>query len=492
MYSNLSARLVAPLGTSLRLKGHGGYIGQIWTGPVRWTIGGCSNKRITFFDSAYVNYDYFVNLVADSDLRLYLLADPVEDDPSYKWDEYDKWYKECLAAKLMFPMVNTYEIMPWPDRIFMPGHSIGGGTPGPGRYRTMLMSAITALQDVPVGTRSDLEGGSKGIGMLVGDSAMWQKSKGPVQDPFMGLLMPLLKEGIPVSSVPVERSADDKYMKNFRLLMLSYEAWKPELKEYHDNLVRWVRAGGTLIVFDTKDAYDDIDMFWKQQGFATPQAHLLSEFGIAYGFMGDNVKEGLLSYYHKSVGRGHVVVSKLPPKTFVDNVVAELKYVPLVRSCFGKYVGENLDGPKYLVARRGDFVIAHTFDTSRSIEGTFIDIFDDNLPIVKDPYLRRNTSEILFDVSDKMSGSTPVVLYSTHRLMGKKEGSKETTFFITGPKGTEGRVRLYAAGKERVTIEARTQEGADVRTSLTQGADGTVLIGFPYNPRGTGFKMTLE
>ncbi len=492
IFSNLSARLVAPLGTSLRLKGHKGYIGQIWTGPVRWTIGQCSNKEITFFDSAYVNYDYFANLVADSELVLYLLADPVEDDPRFKWDEYGKWYKQCLAAKLMFPAVSRYEVMPWPDRIFLPGYSIGGGTPGPGPYRTVLMSCLTALQNMPPGARRDVSGGTKGIGMIIGDSAMWQNSNRPVQDPFMGLLIPVLKKGIPVSSVPIERSGDGDYMKNFRLLMLSYEGWKPQKKAYHDNLLRWVRNGGLLLVFDTKDTFDGIDMFWKQQGFASPQAQLLNKLGAAYGFAGDNVSAGDVSYFHKSFGRGHVVVSSLSPKTFVDEKTARQKFLPILRACFAKHIGQTLDEPRFLTARRGDFLIAHTFDTTRTIDGTFIDIFNESLPVIESPYLAQDSSHILFDISDKVSGATPRLLYTTYRLMGKRELAKETAFFITGPTGTEGRARLYSGGRKIDSISAFTRAGRAVGTNFTESLDGTALVKFPYNARGTAVKITWK
>ena len=482
MFSNLSARLVAPLGTSLDLKGHTGYIGQIWTGPVRWTIGNCSDKNITFFDSAYVNYDYFTNLVADSPLKLYLLADPVEDDPSYKWNEYDKWYKECLAAKLLFPLIDTYEIMPWPDRIFLPGHSIGGGTPGPARYRTILMSAITALQDVPLGTRDDLTSGTKGIGMLVGDSAMWQNSNNPVQDPFMGLLIPPLKQGIPISSVPIERSADKIYMKNFRLLMLSYEAWKPHKEEFHDNITEWVNDGGTLIVFDTKDKFDSIDMFWKQQKFPTPQAHLLNKFKIN--------PESIRNFpHHKKAGQGHIIVSNLSPKTFVNEKTAQQKYLPLLRNAFKTHLNEKLNEPKYLIAKRGDFTIAHTFDTQKTIKGKLINIFHEDLPVIQNPHLEQNTSQILFDIQNQTTSKTPKLLYATYRLMAKKEQPNQTTFLIHGPAGTDGRARLYTAGKKVDSISACTNQGKPVKTELIDSNDKTILIKFPYNAKPTAFKI---
>ncbi|MBE0535701.1 MAG: hypothetical protein IH624_08520 [Phycisphaerae bacterium] len=491
LFSNLSARLVAPLGTSIGIQGNAGYIGQIWTGPVRWTIGGGSHKEMTFFDSAYVNYDYFVNLVIDSDRRLYLLADPVEDDPRFRWDEYDTWYKECLAAKLMFTTINTYEVMPWPDRIYLPGHSIGGGTPGPADYRTTIMSCLTALQDVPRGTRADLVGGTKGIGMLVADSAMWQHANRPVQDAFMGLLIPLLKRGVPVSSVPMERCGDAAYMKHFRLLMLSFEAFKPHDAQMLEDLAAWVRTGGVLILFKTADAFDGIDMFWKQAGFASPQAYLCSQFGIAGDDAPVNATLGGQRCVHRAHGSGHVVLADLTPSTFVDKTIAETAYLPLVQSCVQQYVGESLDEPRCLVARRDRFVIAHTFDTTTTLEGRYVDIFSPALPLLKDPRLGPNTSMILCDVAGPLAGNTPAVLHSTYRLTGSRETADATTCFVMGPAGTDAAIRVYTAGR-RPTVEARASSGKTVEAAIKDDGDRTVLVTFGGDPSGVGVKITWQ
>ena len=74
-------------------------------------------------------YDYFTQLTVESDKKLWLLVDPVEDDPKHKWSEFAQWYKHCIAAMLLMDDVDSYEIMPWPDRIFLPGYGTGGGTP---------------------------------------------------------------------------------------------------------------------------------------------------------------------------------------------------------------------------------------------------------------------------------------------------------------------------------------------------------------------------
>src|SRR5690606_14282648 len=78
LYSNVAAKLVAPLGTSLDLAQNDGYIGQVWTGPVNWALAHYDSPEKSFFGSAYALYDYFVELTAAGRKKLWLLGDPVE------------------------------------------------------------------------------------------------------------------------------------------------------------------------------------------------------------------------------------------------------------------------------------------------------------------------------------------------------------------------------------------------------------------------------
>jgi hypothetical protein len=479
---------VAPLGTSLSMTGTTGYIGQIWTGPVRWTIGGSSVRPMTFFDSAYVNYDYFVNLVIDSPRRLYLLADPVEDDPQYRWDEYHQWYRECLVAKLMFTTINTYEVMPWPDRIFLPGHGIGGGTPGPGEYRTTLMSCLTALQSMPAGTRDDLEAGTRGIGMLIADSAMWQNSNRPVQDPFMGMLVPLLRRGVPVSSVPMERCGDREYMANFRLLMLSFEAFKPHSEEMLRDLGTWVREGGVLLLFKTTDEFDDIGMFWKRAGYASAQAYLCAQLGIDERGAKADTRLGPQACTVEAVDRGHLVIADLTPSSFVDESMAAEVYLPLLRACSERFLGGDLEEPGALVARRGRYVVAHTFDRDTTLEGDYVDVFSSDLPLIHNPRIGPDTSVLLLNVADLISGPAPAVLHATYRLKGRSEGPRQTAVLIQGPAETTAAVRVYTAGQTPASVEARRADGTAVEVELK--VDGsTALLSFPGDPSGVGLRI---
>ncbi|MBI4600823.1 MAG: hypothetical protein HY721_02575, partial [Planctomycetes bacterium] len=175
LYSNAAAHLVAPLGTSAAIEGVDGYIGQVWTGPVNWALAHHGSPRKSFFASAYALYDYFVELAAGTGKRLWLLSDPVEDDPRHEWPDFERWYRHCVVAKLLFPEAGAFEVMPWPERIFLPGHSTGGGTPAPERYRIAILSAVAALQDAPLGEPDTApEGATEGVGVAVADTLLWE------------------------------------------------------------------------------------------------------------------------------------------------------------------------------------------------------------------------------------------------------------------------------------------------------------------------------
>lgn len=290
LVSHAAGNMIYPNGQTYYLGEVDGFIGQVWTGPVGWSLPRYEGRQFTrnrgFFESAWILYSSFANLVRQSEKRMYLLADPVEDDPNYKWEEYHIWYNQCLVSKLMFPWVADYEVMPWPDRIFLPGYGTGGGSPGPAKYLTQLMVNIAVLDDMENQEGVSWDCGTMGIGVLVGDTLAWQRGgpSGSSMDSLNGLVVPLLRKGIPVQIVPIERSYDEGYLNDFDLLLLSYDMWKPLDPAYHDALDSWVRKGGVLIFFEGDDPYNAVDEWWRRKGYAAPGEHLLATLGLDVQF----------------------------------------------------------------------------------------------------------------------------------------------------------------------------------------------------------------
>jgi hypothetical protein len=113
---------------------------------------------------------------------------------------------------------------------------------------------------------------------------MWQRQAPSPSDfdAFYGLTLPLLMKGIPVEVAQLDRAGDLNYLTPYRLLLLSFDAMKPARKADVDGIVAWVKAGGRLLVFGGEDPYNNLDLWWKKEGCASPHEYLLRALGIRH------------------------------------------------------------------------------------------------------------------------------------------------------------------------------------------------------------------
>lgn len=485
MYSNIAAQLVAPLGTSVGVDGIDGYIGQIWTGPVNWALAHYDAPDKTFFASAYVLYDYFTQLTVETDRTLWLLVDPVEDNPNHTWAEFAEWYKHCVVAMLLMDDVDSYEIMPWPDRIFLPGHQTGGGTPAPEDYRITILSVTQALQEVPEGGHwlqgvfsSTLapQSHAEGIGVAVADTLMWQRHEGPWLQGMYGLLLPLVHEGLPASSLVMERVADPAYLARFKVIILSYEDFKPLEAGWNVALARWVHAGGSLIVLEHEaDELDRCERFWwRGDGFESPTAHLLSVLGLSSDASGWVPR-----------GSGAILRLSVSPRNIGKPGLPQTDYLRGVREGIKQATGIACQTPGSFCMQRGDFVVAHAASRRLDLAGTFVDVFDPSLPIVKIVHLAPGHSGLYRNVADLMQKGQPALLHCTHRLTGHEVHTEMLTFSLRGPAGTPAVARVYLADIETPHIVATDSDGQYVAVdAVRDDTTQTVRLRFPNDPKG--------
>jgi hypothetical protein len=285
--SYANSNLIFPHAAAARLP-IDGMVAQVWSGPARFPVTYEGKSEPQLFESSWMHFSYFGNLLDGiRDRTLYFLADPVEDDPRFTWPEYERWYKSVVAASVLAPRADGFEVMPWPDRIYLPSR-IAQGTPAPPGYLTEILNLTNALKDLPAAGAPEWSGGTRGIGVVVLDSLMWQRGgpQGSSMRSLHGLVLPLLKRGIPVESVPGERAGDAAYLSKFKVLLLSYDMQKPLDPEVHRGLAAWVRAGGVLVVFGGEDPYTRIGEWWNAQGYPSPIDHLLKECGAQVDLTG--------------------------------------------------------------------------------------------------------------------------------------------------------------------------------------------------------------
>jgi len=443
LFSNKANQLTAPLGLSLQNEEFDGYIGQVWTGPIQWCMQAYSSPDVSFFTTAFTLYDYFVQMLSGTGKKLWLLVDPVEDDPHHSWADFRSWYQQCTTAMLLMREVNSYEVMPWPERIFLPisftpGIDDPADNPTPPDYFTLVLSITQALQDMPEG--GEWFGGAEdaGLGIAVADSAMWTQNEEFALQGLFALRIPLLERGIIARNFVMERAGDAAYADRFKTIVLSCEDWDFYDDEMPKWLTAWVRRGGTLIAFGSNELTADLE---------------------------------------QDAGVGQVLVSEVSPKEFADPVAFESIYKPLLEQA-----GVAVERRSGFAMRRGDYVIAHALNENFPLVGNFVDVFSPDLAVCENTEVSAGTCGLYkqFDPT-----ATPAVIHSTCGLMEQEFRDGMLRFKIRGPQETSFMARVsigeYAFGGIRSEIE-----GLSIYEE-----DGTLKVTGPNSPDGIFVEIAL-
>lgn len=167
-----------------------GYIAQIWTGTSREAnvYEGVYKERT--FETAYLEYGVMQELVKGTGRRMWFLNDPIEDLPSYTWENYEYNYKRTAVASLLHPHIWHYEICPWPHRVFdgryprfqpriaekiETSFETDQSKPIPQSYSTFLSSMFQLFGDMEQKENS-FEGKADGVGVFMSDSGLFQRT----------------------------------------------------------------------------------------------------------------------------------------------------------------------------------------------------------------------------------------------------------------------------------------------------------------------------
>ncbi len=229
------------------------------------------------FELSYLEYSSFYHLVRGTNKRLWFMMDPWGDSPAMSLDFYRHSYGNNLLAALMFPQIDTYQPLIWPNRLY--GHV-------PKEYEVIMNTVAGALSEMWRYPDGKMEAGSRGFGTFIADSMAWQRAA-PLPsdfDGFEGLTLPLVQHGVPVEALSLDRAAEPGYLNGFKCLLVCYDFLKPTDVAQNRALAEWTQQGGTLLCFGGTDAYNAVaDSCWKHAGYTTPLEHLFAQLGLKLG-----------------------------------------------------------------------------------------------------------------------------------------------------------------------------------------------------------------
>lgn len=459
-----SWQIVSPEASLASLPGIDGYIAQVWTGTSREPTFFNGEEKERTFENAFLEYGSMVSMTAPTGRKMFFLTDPIEDRKK-SWDDYKKNYQATFAAKLLYPMVANYEVMPWPERIYTKPYSVEGSDEEvliPEEYATQMQIMINALNNMP---ESDNEvSGSQGIGVLMGNSLMFQRfpTHDGFEDPkfsnFYGQTLPLLKRGIPVETVHMENLSYAATLENIEVLVMSYSNMKPHSPEVHEKITEWVKKGGVLIYAGRDDdPYQNVREWWNTGdfNFKKPSQHLLEEFEI----------EKRADTQRYSVGDGVVHFIEQNPKEFVLEANADSNYLDIVRNAFEKDASAgDLELKNNLHLKRGNYEIIAVMDESIDgenfeLEGSYIDLFDPNLPTLSTKSIKPGEQVLLFNLENLNDRSKPQVLASASRIYDEEFEDDTYRFLTKSPKNTTNSMRILLPERPSEISIVHSDEG---------------------------------
>jgi hypothetical protein len=447
-----SIEIVSPEAALASLSCVDGYIAQVWTGTARVPVffNGMPKERV--FENAFIEYGSMESMTRPTGRKMFFLTDPVEDNPHRDWGDYKKNYQATFVAQLLYPNINNYEVMPWPDRIYEGWYKKPDRDEKeqiPRYYSTQMQVMINSLNNMPLS--GNKMSGSDGIGVLMANSMMFQRFPthagydDPLLSNFYGQTLPLLKRGIPIEIVHIENTGFPETWKNLKVLVMSYSNMKPMKSEYHRHIAEWVKKGGVLIYCgEDSDPFQSVPEWWNEgiDKYNTPSGHLFEQMNIER-----TPKEGEYAY-----GKGAVYVVRKDPKTFVMNEGMDKYLADLVKKIYEQKVKGTLEFKNSFHLIRGNYRIIAVLDESISekpyvIKGLFIDLFDPGLPVVQGKIIRPDEQAFLYDINTVSKKTKPQVLASACRVYDEKTGVRSYSFVAKSPKDTNNAMRILLPEK---------------------------------------------
>jgi len=475
--------IVSPESSLARLDGCDGYIAQVWTGTSRTPNVYQGKLKERTFETAFLEYSSMHHMVQSTGRSVWFLNDPIEDNPNHEWNDYQRNWESTLTASLLQPDVWKFEVAPWPERIFN-GRYPKSAKPEerisiPPAYATELQSVMNALNDMKQ-DRVEWDCGTTGIGVLVGDSLMFQRGDPKPSDRHLshvyGLAMPLLKRGIPVAPMQLENVTVPHYLDRSKVLMLTYQGMKPLTADVHTKIAEWVKLGGSLIFCDDdSDAFNTVKEWWNSDGmqFSTPREHLFARLGFSQAHSDETAW---------SFGKGRVVWLRKNPVTLASSVEGAELVVTTVRQAV-ELAKLKWRETASLILRRGPYVIAAGLDESiagepKTLTGKYVNLFDPDLRVLDNVRIVPGSRYFLRDLNAKPLRE-PELIASACKTLPINSAAKTHSFLVEGIAETTAVILLRVS----TAPQSVTLDGQPLSQTEFSKQDGILWVRFPNEAR---------
>ncbi len=479
-------QIVSPEASLASMASCDGYIAQVWTGTSREPnyFNGVAKERV--FETAYLEYGCMESMTRPTHRKMFFLTDPIEDRAK-DWADYRRNYEATFTAELMWPTIDNFEVMPWPDRIYEGLYNESSTSMRkihiPRFYSTQMQVMVNALNSVP--SSKGRVSGSHGISVAMCNSLMFQRSPQPVEgydDPqlsnFYGEALPLVKRGVPVGIVHLENTGYADAWADIRVLLLSYSNMKPMEAAQNEHIAQWVKAGGVLIYSARDDdPYQRVREWWNTGGnsYKAPSHHLFALMGMPADAEG-----------RYSVGKGVVYVVRKNPKEYVLTPGADREIVDLVRQAYEQDArAGKLQLKNSFYLERGSYCLASVVDEDAVstrplvLKGNFIDLYTNTLPVVRKKVVRPGTQAFLFNLDSVKDKRRPQVVAAASRQYDERVSANGYSFIARSPRGTTNVMRvLLPKAPCKVSISG------DKASYKWDGRSHTLLLGFENDPDG--------
>ena len=505
-----------------------GMIGQTWNDTAGATLtqdGETFNNR---FYAGYLGYASYVDGVGDLDL--FTLTDPVGDGIKTDRTEafYIPHYFNTVVAQMLQPTINRYQITVWPDRSFVAASQ---------NFKVIQQSVIKAQLEV-VGKAALQSAGTPGISYVLSDSLSYQNNANAAwapssNDSFLGMTLPLLTDGIPLTITSMEQIRTAKDLDGINLLLLSFDGQKPMDEHVCKIIADWIREGGVCLYVGGHDKYDEMtDAWWSTNG--TPLQALLDMLGLdvtvedmklneqkRVEWVGDGKQAAInalncpLSYnsfyscfegehtailaldgntvgIDEQVGKGRLVAISLPAALFTTEMGGSEAMRKLAEyAC--NYSEYKYDSTGLMWSRRGNVVAAYSIGQKNVLTGKYIDLFDPQLALYTHYIMEAEDSALLYDISDVEVADAPLVVFSGGELTILEQSASVTKFNVASPENATVATRIIAPdGLYPQKISAQNYKGNIQVECLTAWDTETDSLLVHFLGLNRGVNVTVE